>query len=167
MSPPSCRVREIWASSSGRPSLPDRQGRTTSHRWEKKALTGARKRLFSSWQEENRIYLSKESELKQFIYHLLSVVWTCALFWMSAVSILSSHTRCMSVSRMWYAVSPNQLLACSWQPLMLTGSQGRWRRTSVGAPLASIVAQIQGTKQTKQKREIIHRLRLTVLSLQA
>lgn len=72
---------------------------------------------------------------------------TWALLWMATDSILSSHTHCMSVSRTWYAVSPNQLLARSWQPLMLTGSQGRCRRTSA----SSIMAQKQDTKQTKQK----------------
>lgn len=79
--------------------------------------------------------------------HLLSVVCTCALFWMAAESILSSYTQCMSVSRMWYAVSPNQLLARSWQPLMLTGIQGRCKRTSEEAPLAAIMAEKQDTKQ--------------------
>lgn len=79
-------------------------------------------------------------------HHLLSGGCTCARLWMAAASIFSSHTQCMSVSRTWYSVSPNQLLARSWQPLMLTGSQGRCRRTSAEDPRDSIMA--QGDKQT-------------------
>lgn len=73
MLPSSCRVREIWASLSGRPSLPDRQGRTISHRWVKKALTGARKRLFNSWEEENKNYLAKVNKHWSFDFLFLFI----------------------------------------------------------------------------------------------
>lgn len=63
---------------------------------------------------------------------------TCALFWMSAEPARSSHTQWVSVRRRWYVVSPNQLLASSRLPLMLTGSQGRCSRTSDAASQASI-----------------------------
>lgn len=92
------------------------------------------------------IWLLRTVRIKISAGYLFTFVHTCALLWMTAVSILSSHTQCMSVSRIWYAVSPNQLLARSWHPLMLTGSQGRRKRmSSAGAPLPSI-----GENRTKE-----------------
>lgn len=49
--PSSWCTREIWAwTLVVALSLPERQGRTTSCRWEKKAQTGALRRPFSSWE---------------------------------------------------------------------------------------------------------------------
>lgn len=56
------------------------------------------------------------------------LVCTCALLWMAAVSMLSCHTHCRSVRRIWYSVSPNQLLVSSRRPPMSAGSQGWCRR---------------------------------------
>lgn len=69
---------------------------------------------------------------------------TCALSWIAAESMLSSHTHCRSVSRIWYAVSPNQLLVSRGQPLMFAGSQGCCSRAVVGeAPRETSIAGLE------------------------
>lgn len=120
-------TREIWAwPLAVAPSLPERQGRTTSRRWEKKAPTGALRRLFSSW--EGREHSVGRQARRSRGDAGTRLVRTCALLWMATVSMLSCHTYCRSVRRIWYSVSPKQLLVSSWQPPMSTGSQGWCRR---------------------------------------
>lgn len=149
-------TREIWAPPlAAAPSLPERQGRTTLHRWEKKAPAGARRRRFSSWEEREKNpadCLAKKPNGCNGHWLLR----TCALLWMAAVSMLSCHTHCRSVRRIWYSVSPNQLLVSSRRPPMSAGSHGwcRRRKSEVSCSITHLTKSQTGSKDPDSYRDL-------------
>lgn len=84
------------------------------------------------------------------------LVRTCALLWMAAVSMLSCHTHCRSVRRIWYSVSPNQLLVSSRRPPMSAGSQGwcRRRRREASGSITHRPKTLTGSKYQDMVTEI-------------
>lgn len=133
------------------PLVCDRHGCTTSHRWEKKALTGARKRLFSSWKVKRECVTNRTHD-KLTMSTAVYFPRACERLWIAEESILSSHTQFMSVSRMWYEESLNKVLTRNWLPLMFTGTHGRWRRRSPGAASTSIMTEVTTLTEWQQNK---------------